>query len=47
MGVGCSGDGIYMLDDEFLEESPWSAELTELELEELRAWERDERVTRV
>jgi hypothetical protein len=34
---------ILMFDDEFCEESPWSVQLTEAELEELRAWEHDER----
>lgn len=32
-----------MFDDEFLEESPWSVELTETELAELKLWEQDER----
>lgn len=34
---------ILMFDDEFLEESPWSVELTETELAELKLWERDDR----
>jgi hypothetical protein len=34
---------ILMFDDEFCEESPWSVQLTDAEVEELRVWEHDER----